>query len=136
MDDALSAQVKPNNAMLEMKMPVAEQSSKHHDEKLNDYLEDRWQSITFAATEVQMCTNYAVAVVANEGREFHLTPLKRIMQMRPTFAHIEAIAAKTSQKIASKEDGQGTTDVARPVRSNTLSSSSCFECVDSPTSCF
>lgn len=79
------ARIKPNNQILQLDYEV-DQRGDHYDRDAEDYLKQKLQRLQ--SSSVPALTNYAVGVF-RQG-QLHLTPVKGVMQMRPSLAHIDA----------------------------------------------
>lgn len=84
----ISARIKPENAMLELgyKIPSSSFSSQRQIPAPLS-LSER----TFASNNVPILTHMAMGLFDNTSSKLDLIPLHRIMQMRPSFAHVDAL---------------------------------------------
>uniref|UniRef100_K3WSU3 DNA-directed RNA polymerase III subunit RPC5 n=1 Tax=Globisporangium ultimum (strain ATCC 200006 / CBS 805.95 / DAOM BR144) TaxID=431595 RepID=K3WSU3_GLOUD len=79
-----AARVKPDNQILQLDYDV-DQRSEHFDKDAEDYLKQKY--LRLQSSSVPALTNYTVGVF-RQG-QLHLTPVKSVLQMRPSLAHID-----------------------------------------------
>ena len=84
----ISARIKPENAILELgyKVPSSSFSSQRQIPAPLS-LSER----TFASNNIPILTHMAMGLFDNTNSKLDLIPLHRIMQMRPSFAHVDAL---------------------------------------------
>lgn len=86
-DVPVAARFKPNNSILQLDVPIIDQKE-HFDADAESYLKQKVQVLE--STAVPPITNYAVGVY-RDG-QLHITPVRGVLQMRPSFAHIDNAA--------------------------------------------
>ena len=85
--------IKPQKTMLELTFDIPNQSfssQRRVPEVLN--LTER----TFASQHISMKTHMAMGIFDHTGNKIDLIPLKSVMQMRPTFRHVDALFDDTT----------------------------------------
>ena len=88
-----TAKVKPQNSMLELTFNIPNQSfssQRQVPEVLN--LTER----TFASQNIPMKTHMAMGLFDSTGTRIDLVPLKSVLQMRPSFRHVDALFDDTT----------------------------------------
>ena len=106
LDSVTEAQIRPQQRRVELKLPI-DQSSSSYDERSQFPLEQ----IGLTSTLVSPTSSYAIGMLRRgedgEPLAVHLTPLNHCIQMRPSFAHVEAEAAKEAAAAARGETSGG-----------------------------
>ena len=101
-----AARTKPRHSMLELDYAVPASSGhySYHD------VEELDGTRTFASTAVPVSTHMALGKLDDTGDRLDLIPLQTVLQMRPTFSHIDAIdpqqVAAAEQKAAEAQAAQ------------------------------
>ena len=101
-----AARTKPRHSMLELDYAVPASSGhySYHD------VEELHGTRTFASTAVPISTHMALGKLDDTGDRLDLIPLHTVLQMRPTFSHIDAVdpqqVAAAEQKAAEAQAAQ------------------------------
>ena len=101
-----AARTKPRHSMLELEYAVPASSGhySYHD------VEELHGTRTFASTAVPISTHMALGKLDDTGDRLDLIPLHTVLQMRPTFSHIDAVdpqqVAAAEQKAAEAQAAQ------------------------------
>mmetsp|Transcript_25641 Transcript_25641/g.74188 ORF Transcript_25641/g.74188 Transcript_25641/m.74188 type:complete len:523 (-) Transcript_25641:1300-2868(-) len=101
-----AARTKPRHSMLELDYAVPAPSGhySYHD------VEELDGTRTFASTAVSVSTHMALGKLDDTGDRVDLIPLHTVLQMRPTFSHIDAVdpqqVAAAEQKAAEAQAAQ------------------------------
>lgn len=96
----LGARTKPRNAMLELDYPIPRPAYRRDGPDGEELSESR----TFPSQAVQISTHMALGRLDETGSRLDLVPLGRVLQMRPSFSHIDA--ADPSNATAAVADQQ------------------------------
>ena len=96
MDTPARARIRPHNQILEMTYAL-DPNSAHYDDSAG--AGRRITELTHRSRTVRPETrNYAVGVLhadaATGARELHLTPVAGVLQMRPSFAHVDLLVTR------------------------------------------
>jgi hypothetical protein len=101
-----AARTKPRHSMLELDyaVPVSTGHYSYHD------VEEIDGTRTFSSTAVPISTHMALGKLDDKGDRLDLIPLHTVLQMRPTFSHIDAVdpqqVAAAEQKAAEAQAAQ------------------------------
>jgi len=111
----VAARIKPQNALLELdyKIPTSSFSSQRQIPAPLS-LGER----THASHNIPMVTHMALGLFDNTNSKIDLIPIHRIMQMRPTFSHVDALfedPEEAAAEQANKDAQKNKDDTAKPI---------------------
>ena len=93
LDSVSEAQIRPQQRRVEIKLPIEQSSSSYDAESVHQL-----EHIGLTSTLVSATASYAIGMLRRgedgEPLAIQLTPLDHSVQLRPSFAHVDASAAK------------------------------------------